>query len=169
MRGLPRIGKQLNSREWCESGGFPSGFRICVRHGNRKKENRREEIHPPEEGPSRQGEGHKISSKIRQAGAEEIRAEAQQRVQLCLVPQQGQHEGQPDPGREHKLAEDALKLVDQAASVLRDGIRTGAATTAKSRIAAKKKANDLLGKASSNLSKAIGDSASMLQNLLGKI
>jgi hypothetical protein len=72
-------------------------------------------------------------------------------------------------GREHKLAEQALNFVDEAASVLRSGIREGAATTAKSRIAAKKKANDLLGKASSNLSKAIGDGASALQNLLGKI
>ena len=72
-------------------------------------------------------------------------------------------------GREHKLAEQALSLVDQAAAVLRSGIREGAKTTATSRIAAKKKANELLGKASSNLSKAIGDGASTLQNLLGKI
>jgi len=72
-------------------------------------------------------------------------------------------------GREHKLAEQALKLVDQAASVLRDGIRTGASTTAKSRIAAKKKANSLLEKASTNLTKAIHGSTNTLQNLIGKI
>lgn len=72
-------------------------------------------------------------------------------------------------GREHKLAEQALKFVDEAASVLRSGIRDSAATTAKSRIAAKKKAHDLLGKASSNLSKAIEDGASVLQDLLKKI
>ncbi len=72
-------------------------------------------------------------------------------------------------GREHKLAEQALKLVDQAASVLRTGIRGGAQTTAKSRIAAKKKANDLLGKASSNLNQAISSGTSTLQNLLGKL
>jgi hypothetical protein len=72
-------------------------------------------------------------------------------------------------GREHKLAEQALKLVDQAASVLRDGIRTGASTTAKSRIAAKKKANTLLEKASTNLTKAIHGSTNTLQNLIGKI
>lgn len=72
-------------------------------------------------------------------------------------------------GREAKLAEQALKFVDEAAAVLRSGIRTGAETTAKSRIEAKKKANALLGKASSNLSKAIGDGASALQNLLGKL
>ena len=72
-------------------------------------------------------------------------------------------------GHEHKLAEQALKFVDEAAALLRSGIREGAATTAKSRIAAKKKAHDLLGKASSNLSKAIEDGSSLLQDLLKKI
>ena len=72
-------------------------------------------------------------------------------------------------GREHKLAEQALKFVDEAASLLRSGIREGAATTAKSRIAAKKKAHNLLGKASVNLSKAIGHGASVLQDLIKKI
>jgi hypothetical protein len=72
-------------------------------------------------------------------------------------------------GREHKLAEQALNLVDQAASVLRSGIRGGAKTTAQSRIEAKKKAQDLLGRASSNLNSAISSGTSALQNLLGKI
>jgi hypothetical protein len=72
-------------------------------------------------------------------------------------------------GREARLAEQALKFVDEAAAVLRDGIRTGAATTAKSRIAAKKKASTLLDKASTNLSKAIHHSTSALQDLLGKV
>jgi len=72
-------------------------------------------------------------------------------------------------GREAKLAEQALKFVDEAAAVLRDGIRTGAATTARSRIAAKKKASTLLDKASTNLSKAIHHGSSTLQDLLGKI
>lgn len=71
-------------------------------------------------------------------------------------------------GREQKLAEQALKFVDEAASVLRSGIRSSAETTAKSRIAAKKKASTLLDKASANLSKAIGTGASTLQGLLGK-
>ncbi len=72
-------------------------------------------------------------------------------------------------GREHKLAEQALKFVDEAAALLRSGIREGAATTAKSRIAAKKKAHALLGKATSNLSSAIEDGASVLQDLIKKI
>lgn len=72
-------------------------------------------------------------------------------------------------GREHQLAEQALRFVDEASSILRDGIREGAATTAKSRIAAKKKAHDLLGKASVNLTKALEESTSALQKLIGKI
>jgi hypothetical protein len=72
-------------------------------------------------------------------------------------------------GREHKLAEQALKLVDEASSILRSGIRGSAATTAKSRIAAKKKANDLLGKASHNLTKALAESTAALQKLIEKI
>jgi len=72
-------------------------------------------------------------------------------------------------GREHHLAEQALNFLDEAASVLRSGIREGAATTAKSRIAAKKKAHDLIGIASKNLSIAIEGSSSTLQSLIGKL
>ena len=72
-------------------------------------------------------------------------------------------------GREHRLAEQALKLVDEASSILRNGIREGAATTAKSRIAAKKKAHDLLGKASLQLTKALDESTSALQKIIEKI
>jgi hypothetical protein len=86
------------------------------------------------------------------------------------IPAKVSSKAEPIPhGREHKLAEQALKFVDEAASLLRSGIREGAATTAKSRIAAKKKAHNLLGKASVNLSKAIGDGASVLQDLIKKI
>ena len=71
--------------------------------------------------------------------------------------------------RRNLLAKEALKFVDEAASLLRTGIREGAKTTAKSRIGAKKKAHNLLGKASRNLSKAIEDSASALQDIIKKI
>ena len=53
--------------------------------------------------------------------------------------------------------------------MLRAGVRGSAQTTAKSRIAAKKKAHDLLDQASSNLSKAINSGASALQSLIGKL
>lgn len=72
-------------------------------------------------------------------------------------------------GREQKLAEQALALVDQAAALLRGGIRTGAAETAKSRIAAKKKASTLLTRATSNLTKALEDGSSTLKSVISKI
>jgi len=72
-------------------------------------------------------------------------------------------------GREEKLAAQALELVDQASAILRDRIRTGAQQTAKSRIAAKKKASSLLTKASSTLSKALDAGTEGLQSLLKKI
>lgn len=71
------------------------------------------------------------------------------------------------PGdREQRLAEQALSLVDQAASVLRDRIRDGATQTAKGRIAAKKKANTLLARASDNLHKAVDFGTSNLKKIL---
>ncbi len=71
--------------------------------------------------------------------------------------------------REQRLAEQALSLVDQAAAVLRDRIRDGATQTAKGRIAAKKKANTLLTRASGNLNKAVDSGTANLQKLLGKL
>ncbi|MGC1481952.1 MAG: hypothetical protein WA771_15740 [Chthoniobacterales bacterium] len=73
------------------------------------------------------------------------------------------------PGdREQKLAEQALSLVDQAASVLRDRIRDGATQTAKGRLAAKKRANTLLSRASGNLHKAVDVGTDNLQKIFGK-
>jgi hypothetical protein len=67
------------------------------------------------------------------------------------------------------MAERALSLVDEAAALLRSGIRRGAKTTEKSRAAAKKRAHRLLGQASTNLSRAIEDGASSLQRILKKL
>jgi hypothetical protein len=72
------------------------------------------------------------------------------------------------PASDH-LAEQALKFVDEAAALLRSGIREGAKTTSQSRAAAKKKAHSLLGKASTSLSQALEDGTSALQNLLKKL
>jgi hypothetical protein len=71
--------------------------------------------------------------------------------------------------RHNKLAKQALEFLDEAASVLRTGIREGAKTTEKSRIIAKRKAHNLLGKASRELSKAIEAGASTLQDIIKKI
>ncbi len=68
--------------------------------------------------------------------------------------------------REQKLAEQALSLVDQAAAVLRDRIRDGATQTAKGRLAAKKKANTLLSRASGNLHKAVDFGTTNLKKIL---
>ena len=72
-------------------------------------------------------------------------------------------------GREHKLAEQALMFVDEAASLLRSGSRTGVATTAKSSSEAKSKSHELLGKASTTLLMAIEEGTSALQGFIKKI
>lgn len=71
--------------------------------------------------------------------------------------------------RHNKVANQALEFLDEAATLLRVGIREGAKATENSRIVAKKKAHHLLGKASKELSKAIEDGASTLQDLIKKI
>jgi len=71
--------------------------------------------------------------------------------------------------RHNKVANQALGFLDEAASLLRAGIREGAKASENSRIVAKKKAHHLLGKASRELSKAIEEGASRLQDLIKKI
>ena len=69
----------------------------------------------------------------------------------------------------NKLAKQALEFLEEATSLLRTGIREGTKTTEKSRIIVKKKAHNLLGKASTHLSKAIEEGASTLQDIIKKI
>jgi hypothetical protein len=71
--------------------------------------------------------------------------------------------------RHNKVATQALVFLDEAATLLRDGIRESAKTTEKSRIVAKKKAHHLIGRASRELSKAIEEGASSLQRLIKRI
>ena len=68
--------------------------------------------------------------------------------------------------REEALANEALKLVDKAAALLRKGIRSSAETTHKARIDAKHEAHGLLNKASSVLGDLLNQSASTLHKLL---
>jgi len=72
------------------------------------------------------------------------------------------------PAADH-LADQALKFVDEAAALLRSGIRQGAKTTAHSRAVAKKKAHRLLDQASTSLLQAIEGGASSLQRILKKL
>ena len=71
--------------------------------------------------------------------------------------------------REHKVAATALKLVDEAAVLLRKGISTSASTSEKARLEAKKKAHALLGKAKSSIEELLDDSASVLRKVINKI
>ncbi|CAN5379651.1 hypothetical protein BH09VER1_BH09VER1_06760 [soil metagenome] len=75
----------------------------------------------------------------------------------------------PTGPREQAIATSALKLVDEAAAALRKGIRTTADTTEKTRHESKKKAHDLLTKATSSLSSLLGGTASALHKAIGKI
>lgn len=69
----------------------------------------------------------------------------------------------------NRVAKQALGFLDEAASLLRAGIRESAKTTAHSRIVVKKKAHHLLGKASKELSNAIEEGAKSLQKIVAKI
>lgn len=71
--------------------------------------------------------------------------------------------------REQKIAGNALKLVDQAAAVLRKGIRTTADNSEKNRIAAKKRAHDLLTQATSSLTDLLKTGSSTIHNVIGRL
>lgn len=71
--------------------------------------------------------------------------------------------------REHSVTQSALKLVDEAAALLRKGISTGSDSSEKARLAAKKKAHTLLNKASSSLSDVLDEGASVLRKVINKI
>jgi hypothetical protein len=71
--------------------------------------------------------------------------------------------------REEELAGEALKLVDQAAALLRKGIRSSAETTQKTRLEAKHQAHGLLSKASSVLGDLLSQSSSTLHKVIDKI
>lgn len=71
--------------------------------------------------------------------------------------------------REHKVATSALKLVDEAAELLRKGISTSADTSEKARLEAKKQAHALLGKAKTSLEGLLDESTSVLRKVINKI
>ncbi len=68
-----------------------------------------------------------------------------------------------------KLAANALKFIDQAAELLREGVITGASQSSLVRHAARKKAHNLIEKAHSSLGEALDTGTSALQKMLGKI
>jgi ElaB/YqjD/DUF883 family membrane-anchored ribosome-binding protein len=70
---------------------------------------------------------------------------------------------------DHSVTHSALKLVDEAAALLRKGISTGSDSTEQARLAARKKANSLLSQASRSLSDVLDESASVLRKVINKI
>jgi hypothetical protein len=71
--------------------------------------------------------------------------------------------------REEALAQEALKLVDEAAALLRKGIRSSAATTHKTRLEAKQQAHGLLNKASTVLDDLLSQSSSTLHKVIDRL
>jgi len=70
---------------------------------------------------------------------------------------------------DHSVTHSALKLVDEAAALLRKGISTGSDSSEKARLAARKKANSLLNQASRSLSDVLDESASVLRKVINKL
>ncbi|MEO8206113.1 MAG: hypothetical protein ABI615_08025 [Chthoniobacterales bacterium] len=69
----------------------------------------------------------------------------------------------------HQVAGSALKLVDQAASLLRLGIRNSASQTEKARLETKKRALSLVSKASEHLNKAVNTGTGGVRNIIGRL
>jgi hypothetical protein len=78
-------------------------------------------------------------------------------------------QAKPAGPREEAIANDALKLIDQAAGLLRKAIRSGAETSHTRRLEAKQQAHTLLTKASSTLGHVLDRGASTLHNVINKI
>jgi len=68
-----------------------------------------------------------------------------------------------------KVAANALKFIDQAAELLREGVITGTSQSAHVRHAARKKAQKLIEKAHTSLGEALDMGTSALYKMLGKI
>jgi hypothetical protein len=75
----------------------------------------------------------------------------------------------PAGPREEALANDALKLVDRAAGLLRKAIRSSAESSRTTRLEARHQAHTLLTKASSALGQVLNQSTSTLHKVINKI
>ncbi len=70
---------------------------------------------------------------------------------------------------EDTMSKQALKLVDEAATILRQGIKTSQKTTSKARETAHKKAHALLGKATQHLDDALKSGSSFFRKAINKL
>lgn len=75
----------------------------------------------------------------------------------------------PAGPREEKLANSALKLIDEAASLLRKGVKTTADVSEKNREAARKRAHSLLTKATSSIGGLLDSGSSALHKAISKL
>lgn len=75
----------------------------------------------------------------------------------------------PAGPREEKLANSALKLIDEAASLLRKGVKTTADVSEKNREAARKRAHTLLTKATSSIGGLLDSGSSALHKAISKL
>ena len=75
----------------------------------------------------------------------------------------------PAAGNKDPLVQSAVKLIDQAASLLKEGVITSAGKTAKARHAMKVKASSLVNQASNKLLDAIEEGAASLRKGLKKL
>ena len=71
--------------------------------------------------------------------------------------------------KDYSVSESALKLVDEAAALLRKGINTTADSSEEARREARKQAHSLFDKASESLSDLLDESASVLRKIAKKI
>ena len=69
----------------------------------------------------------------------------------------------------NKLADSAVKLIDQAASLLKKGVLTGAEKSVVARQNAKKKAMSLVNKATKELDKALKEGSNVLRKGIRKL
>lgn len=70
---------------------------------------------------------------------------------------------------EDRLTKEALKLVDEAASILRSGIKASQKNSSKARETVHKKAHTLLGKATRHLDEAVKSGSSFLRQAINKL
>lgn len=75
---------------------------------------------------------------------------------------------QPKSNPEDKIAKSALKLIDDAASILRKTVSEGAEVTVKTRETAQKRAHGMVSKAHDLLGDALNKGNSALHGLIGK-
>jgi hypothetical protein len=70
---------------------------------------------------------------------------------------------------EDVMTKQALKFIDEAASLLRSGIKSSQKNTSKARETAHKKAHSLLGKATRHLDDALKSGSSFLRQAINKL